>query len=163
MQYTGYVYLWYDTLARLFYLGGHYGKVEDSYVCSSKTMLRAYKKRPLSFKFRVLQYTYGNPNELRFVEQRWLNMIRQEELLLTENVRNQTARYYNVKKNAVGGNGVGTNLGNSNIGGHNKGKPMSEAQKKKISCANRGKPKSEAHKRAIALACKGKPKRRFIG
>lgn len=38
MNYTGYVYLWYDTRAKLFYLGGHLGRVEDSYVCSSGTM-----------------------------------------------------------------------------------------------------------------------------
>jgi hypothetical protein len=35
--YTGYIYLWYDTKAKLFYIGGHHGQVTDSYICSSKT------------------------------------------------------------------------------------------------------------------------------
>lgn len=42
--YTGYIYLWYDTKAKFFYLGGHKGRVEDSYVCSNRMMLTAYKK-----------------------------------------------------------------------------------------------------------------------
>lgn len=150
--YTGYVYIWYDTIARLFYVGGHHGKTTDTYVCSNKPMKRAYKKRPKTFRFRVLQYVNGSTDDLRRAEQHWLNLIKNEELLLTENVRNKTVRYYNVKKNAVGGNGIGTNKGKSTIGGHNKGKPMSEEQKKKISAAHKGKPKSKAHVTAIRKA-----------
>lgn len=112
-NYTGYVYLWYDTKAKFFYLGGHYGKVEDSYICSNKAMKRAYKLRPETFRFRVLEYVFGNTKELRFVEQKWLNRIKDTELLLSENVKNGTAKYYNVKKHACGGNGVGTNKGKS--------------------------------------------------
>ena len=52
--YTGYVYIWYDTKAKFFYVGGHYGKVNDSYICSNEMMKRAYKKRPETFKFKVL-------------------------------------------------------------------------------------------------------------
>ena len=119
--YTGYVYIWYDTKAKLFYLGGHKGKIEDSYVCSSRTMKRAYTKRPETFRFRVLQYIIGTNEDLRIAEQNWSNKIKDKELMLSENVKNNTCRYYNVKKNSVGGNGIGTNKGNSNIGGHNKG------------------------------------------
>jgi len=119
--YTGYIYLWYDTKAKLFYLGGHKGKVEDSYVCSNKMMLRAYKKRPETFKFKVLEYITGDNVILREAEQRWLNMINEDELYWTPNIYNKTVRYYNQKKNSTGGNGS-ANKGNSNIGGHNKGK-----------------------------------------
>lgn len=120
-NYTGYIYIWYDTVANLYYVGGHYGKVTDSYICSNKPMKRAYKLRPHTFKFRVLEYTYGDTKDLRLKEQRWLNLIKDTELLLTENVRNNTVRYYNVKKNASGGNGIGTNKGKSTIGGWNRG------------------------------------------
>lgn len=103
--YNSYIYLWYDTKAKLFYLGGHKGQVEDSYVCSSKAMLRAYKLRPETFKFKVLQYINGSNKELREAEQRWLDYIKPTELMTSENVKNQTCRYYNVKKHAAGGNG----------------------------------------------------------
>lgn len=33
--YTGYVYIWYDTKAKLFYVGGHKGRVNDRYICSN--------------------------------------------------------------------------------------------------------------------------------
>lgn len=119
--YSGYVYIWYDTKAKLFYVGGHYGHVNDSYLCSSKTMLRAYKKRPDTFKFKVLEYVCGTTIDLRICEQKWLNKIKDSELMISENVKNKTCRYYNVKKNAIGGNGLGTNKNKSSIGGWNRG------------------------------------------
>jgi hypothetical protein len=97
-NYTGYVYLWFDTKAKLFYIGGHFGRVEDSYICSNKPMKRAYKLRPDTFKFRVLEYTFGDTKNLRLIEQKWLNLIKDTELLTSINVKNSTARYYNVKK-----------------------------------------------------------------
>jgi hypothetical protein len=118
--YTGYVYLWLDTKGKFYYVGGHHGKVEDSYVCSSKTMKRAYQKRPDTFKLKILEYVNGNTKDLRIAEQHWLNLIKDTELMVSENVKNGTCRYYNVKKNAVGGNGS-ANKGNHNLGGHNKG------------------------------------------
>lgn len=120
--YTSYVYIWYDTIAKLFYIGGHYGRTNDSYICSSPTMKCAYKKRPHTFKFRVLEYVTGSTYDLRKAEQRWLDMIKEDELLITQNVYRKTVKYYNVKKNSTGGNGIGTNKGKSNIGGWNRGK-----------------------------------------
>lgn len=147
--YTGYIYLWLDTRSGFFYLGGHHGTLEDSYICSNTIMKRAYKKRPDTFRFRVLEYVNGTPKDLRIAEQRWLNMIDASELMTTNNVYAGTCRYYNVKKNAVGGNGS-ANRGNSNIGGHNKGKPMSKDQKAKISASLRGR----THKRYSCIYCR---------
>lgn len=95
------------------------GKVEDSYICSSRTMMRAYKKRPESFRFRVLEYVYGDLTDLRLCEQKWLDKIDDSELLLTPNVEAGTVRYYNVKKFSAGGNGKGTNKGKRNGAGYN--------------------------------------------
>jgi len=119
-MYSGYVYIWYDTKSKLFYIGGHYGKVTDSYICSNKMMLRAYKKRPKTFKFKVLQYTYNDKIELREAEQKWLNMIKNSELYWTPNIYNKTVKYYNQKKQSSGGNGS-ANKGKSTIGGWNRG------------------------------------------
>lgn len=105
--YTGYIYLWYDTKAKLFYLGGHQGKIEDTYVCSNTMMLRAYKKRPETFKVRVLEYVNGDLDTLRNAEQRWLDKIKDEELYWTPNIYNSTVRYYNQKKLSRGGSRKG--------------------------------------------------------
>ena len=169
-KYTGYVYIWFDTKASLFYVGGHYGKVEDCYVCSSVTMKKAYNKRPESFRMRVLEYTFGTVCELRECEQKWLNMIKDEELLLTENVKNKTAKYYNVKKTSMGGSHKGHKKNrtapawNKGLVGKqiawNKGLTKCdfrvEAYGKSISKALKGKPKSEDHKIALSVAQKGK-------
>jgi len=140
--YTGYVYLWFDTKARFFYIGGHFGSLHDSYVCSSRIMLRAYKQRPQTFKFRVLEYTYGTTKSLRETEQRWLNMIKDHELMLSENIKNKTCRYYNVKKNSTGGNGKGTNKGKSHSPwnkGLDKSDPRVKNYSDKLSASNKGK------------------------
>ena len=89
--------------------------------------MRAYKKRPETFRFRVLEYCYGNVTDLQHLEQKWLDKIHDNELMLTENIYNNTCRYYNVKKWAAGGNGKGTNKGKKNGGGWNKGKKMSKS------------------------------------
>jgi hypothetical protein len=159
--YTGYIYLWYDTRAKLFYIGGHKGKVEDHYICSNAKMLNAYKKRPDTFKFKVLQHMTGGLQELREAEQRWLNLIKDEELYWTPNIYNKTVRYYNQKKQSSGGNGS-ANKGNSNIGGHNKGKKMSDEQKAKLSAAKKGKVLTEEHKAKIAAACRKPKKKRVV-
>jgi len=118
--YTGYVYIWYDTKSKFFYIGGHYGKVEDFYICSNKMMKRAYNKRPETFKIKILQYTYTDKKELREAEQKWLNMIKDSELYWTPNIYNKTVKYYNQKKQSSGGNGS-ANKGKSTIGGWNRG------------------------------------------
>ncbi len=133
--YTGYVYLWYDTKAKFFYLGGHKGRIKDSYICSNKMMLRAYKKRPETFKLRILEYVYGDNKALREAEQRWLNMIKDTELYWTPNINNKTVRYYNQKKHSSGGNGS-ANKGKSHPA-WNKGlkgvQPYSEETRLKMS------------------------------
>ena len=101
--YTGYGYLWFDTKSKFYYLGGHQGLVEDAYVCSNTMMLRAYRTRPDTFKFRVLEYVDGGLDDLRDAEQRWLDMIKDTELYWTPNIQNKTVRYYNQKKLSRGG------------------------------------------------------------
>ena len=125
--YTGYIYLWYDSKAKLYYLGGHKGKVEDSYVCSNAMMRRAYAKRPETFRFKVLEYVFGDITALRQAEQRWLDKIKDEELYWTPNIYNKTVRYYNQKKISAGGNGTA-----------NKGKVRSLETLQKMSEAQKG-------------------------
>ena len=120
----------------MFYVGGHFGSVGDSYIGSNKWLQDAYRKRPEDFKMRVLEYVQGDTKALRKAEQRWLDMIKDPELSISKNVIEGCNRYFNMKKNAAGGNGS-ANKGNSNIGGWNRGKigiqPHSEETKKKMS------------------------------
>lgn len=129
-NYIGYIYIWYDTKSKFFYIGGHKGSIEDSYICSNKMMLRSYRKRPETFRFRVLEYIYGELNDIRIAEQKWLDMIKDCELYQTQNIYNNTTRYYNQKKISTGGNGF-ANKGNRNLGGWNKGYSKEEIMLRK--------------------------------
>lgn len=112
MQYFGFIYIWFDTIKRKFCVGSHYGKIDDGYVTSTGYMMRAYKKRPETFKRKILEYVLTDDKvEIFKQEQKWLDKIKDEEL---------TTKYYNFKKAAAGGNGK-ANLGNSKCGGWNKG------------------------------------------
>ena len=142
---AGYVYLWYDTKAELFYVGGHYGQVDDKYVCSNSMMLRAYRKRPETFRFRVLEYVNGSAVEVREAEQRWLDKIKDTELYWTPNIYAKTARYYNQKKNSFGGSVKGHKKNRTKQSPF-KGIPMSEEQKMKISQTKKGTTFTEEHK-----------------
>lgn len=49
-----FVYMWYDKKFNMFYIGCHKGQENDGYVCSSKTMLAEYKKRPNDFTRSII-------------------------------------------------------------------------------------------------------------
>ena len=159
-SYTGYVYLWYDTKARFFYLGGHFGKVEDSYICSNKSMKRAYKLRPETFKMRVLQYVAGDTTALREAKQNWLDKIRDDELMLSDNVKNGTCRYYNVKKTANGGSHKGHRK-NRTKPAWNKGYNNEEMRlrKKGLLCFISDKPKMPVYKKETIRKKLPKPRK----
>jgi hypothetical protein len=104
--YFGFVYIWYDTKRKLFYIGSHKGHTKDGYVGSNSRLMRAYTKRPETFKRKIIEYYYGkDQRELLLKEQKYLDMIKYEELHLKENLKNKTTRYYNIKPTASGLNG----------------------------------------------------------
>jgi hypothetical protein len=91
----GFVYLWYDTIRKKYYLGSHLGLPTDGYTGSNRRFQSSFKSRPFSFKRRILEsYENISSKELLQKEQFWLNMIKPEELGI---------RYYNEKKVAAGG------------------------------------------------------------
>lgn len=101
--YSGFIYIWYDRKRKWFCIGSHMGSLDDGYTSSTGFMDSAIKKRPHDFRRKVLEFYYGNdPKELFALEQKYLDMIKDEELCLGENKRNGTIRYYNVKKHAIG-------------------------------------------------------------
>lgn len=85
----GIVYIWRDRKHRRYYIGCHWGTVDDGYVCSSPWMKQAYKKRPRDFKRRVLSFVYTSRQDMFNEEARWQALIKDDELKV---------RYYNIRR-----------------------------------------------------------------
>lgn len=122
MNEYGFIYLWFDKKENKFYLGSHWGNENDGYICSSKWMKSAYNKRPEDFKRRILLKIYTSREETYIEEQRFLNMIKEEEL---------GNRYYNYSKSLIVGIGVPWNKGKRNIFREETIQKMSNAKKGK--------------------------------
>ena len=104
----GFVYIWHDLTRKKYYIGSHYGAASDGYVCSNKWMLAAYKKRPTDFRRRIIGWLLEDSKEqLLVMEQKWLDLIPDEQLSNSSSVSSNTARYYNHKKLARGGSHKG--------------------------------------------------------
>jgi hypothetical protein len=95
MTCDGFIYLWYDRVRKMFYVGSHKGSENDNYICSSKHMIKEYRKRPHDFKRKILERC--NTETLLEREQHWLSLIKTKELYYYE------SKYYNVKRYAAGG------------------------------------------------------------
>lgn len=91
----GFVYIWYDKFRKMYYIGSHKGVPGDGYICSNKIMLNAFKKRPNDFRRKIIKFC--NKEDLLITEQKYLNMIRDNELYYTGK------KYYNIKRFASGG------------------------------------------------------------
>lgn len=91
----GFVYLWKDTKRNKFYLGSHFGSLDDGYVGSNNRFICAFKSRPETFKRRILeQHSNITSKDLLKKEEAWLQLIKVEEL---------GNKYYNEKRVAAGG------------------------------------------------------------
>lgn len=76
----GFVYAWHDRRHGKYYIGSHMGKVDDGYVCSSKSMNKAYADRPGDFERYILEWHDSTDDKsLRKKEARWLQKIKAEE------------------------------------------------------------------------------------
>ncbi len=159
-DYTGFVYIWFDRKRKWFCIGSHMGTIDDGYISSTGFIGKSYRKRPEDFKRKILEFYYGNEHkELLKLEQKYLDMIKDEELCLRENINQKTTRYYNIKKNASGLSGKSASIiakkswennderrrkaseiskGNQN-GRFRKNTKHSEETKRKIGLANTGK------------------------
>lgn len=94
MEKYGFVYIWYDRRHKRYYVGAHWGREDDGYVCSSPWMKNAYDKRPGDFKRRIIKRVYSSKKNTFIEEQRYLNMIRPDEIKSPDN---KYCRYYNLR------------------------------------------------------------------
>lgn len=76
----GFIYIWRDSKHNRFYIGQHWGTIDDGYICSSKWMRDAYRRRPQDFKRRILTTNIQTREETLCKESEWLGLIKEEEL-----------------------------------------------------------------------------------
>lgn len=160
MKKYGFVYIWFDCKHKRYYIGCHWGNVDDGYICSSSNMKSAYKRRPENFKRKILIVNITNKQDLLEAEYKWLSKIKTEEL---------GKRYYNLHNHHF--NHWSTNeqtkltvsqkisaspLRNKRISEANKGKIISEEHKQKLREFNKRKLLSKEHKEKCRIANKGK-------
>lgn len=146
----GFIYLWFDRKYKRFYLGRHWGSIDDGYVCSSKWMRQSYKRRPHHFKRRIVKIITTNKNDLSLEEHRYLSMIKKDEF---------GTKYYNFVNNAsVTPGHTGrkhseesrrkmSESHKKNPTNYWKGKKRSEETKSKVSKSKMGTIQTEEHKR----------------
>ena len=134
----GFIYIWFDRKHPRFYIGSHFGAIDDGYICSSSWMKAALKRRPHDFRRKIIQFV--DRDKLLEAEQKWLDLIKEEEL---------GKRYYNLKKQANGGFSKSAQKAARE---YRLGRPLSEEHKKKISEAHAGKPWPKARRKAEATA-----------
>jgi hypothetical protein len=79
MQKYGFIYIWFDRKRKMYYIGCHWGTEDDGYICSSKRMRDAYRRRPEDFKRRILKRKIER-EELLKEEFKWLELIPKEKL-----------------------------------------------------------------------------------
>lgn len=130
----GFVYIWYDRKHKRYYIGSHWGREDDGYICSSRWMRKAYRRRPQDFKRRIISRVIKGRGDLLQEEYKWLQLISDNEI---------GKKYYNLTKHL---NGhwvtdeekrltISEKLSKANKGkpSPNKGKTLSKETKKKVS------------------------------
>lgn len=83
----GFVYIWRDRKHKRYYIGAHWGRIDDGYICSSPWMLQAYRKRPEDFRRRILNDNISHKSDMFLQERKWFELIKDEEV---------GKRYYNL-------------------------------------------------------------------
>ena len=88
----GFVYIWRDKKHNRYYIGCHWGSVDDGYICSSPWMRQAYKHRPTDFKRRILMTDISSREQTYNEELQWLKLIKESEI----RPNSSNPRYYNL-------------------------------------------------------------------
>lgn len=130
----GFVYIWYDRKHKRYYIGSHWGSDDDGYICSSRWMRKAYRRRPEDFKRRIISRVIKGRGDLLQEEYKWLQLISDNEI---------GKKYYNLTKHLNGHwvtdeekkSIISEKLSKANKGkpSPNKGKTLSAETKKKVS------------------------------
>jgi hypothetical protein len=145
----GFIYIWRDKKHNRYYIGSHWGREDDGYLCSSNWMRDSYKRRPQDFRRRVVVRIYTDRQELLSEEYKWLSLIDDSEL---------GNRYYNLRK-SLSGLGAQTIEQRERVAASKRGKklgPRSDEVKEKIAAKQRGRIFSPEHKAKLSIARKAR-------
>jgi hypothetical protein len=162
MEKYGFVYIWFDKRDKRYYIGCHWGFENDGYICSSTWMRNTYRRRPNDFKRRIIKRIYSSRQDLFLEEQKYLNMIKPEEVRVRYFNLHVTVGHWSSDENkrlTVGQKISASPNRAANIGKANKGKIRSDESKRKQGDAQRGTkraPRSEETKRKIGEANRGR-------
>lgn len=164
MSKFGFVYIWYDCKHKRYYIGSHWGTINDGYICSSNWMRDAYKRRPQDFKRRILSKIYSNKIDTFHKEQEWLNLIKPTELKIRYYNLHTSVHHWIMYPESVKTIGQKISLANKGQVPWNLGQPTSDKAKEKQRQAKllnptqhwKGKTFSTEHKQNLSNARKGR-------
>lgn len=153
MQKYGFVYIWFDRKHKRYYVGCHWGTIEDGYLCSSNWMRDAHKRRPEDFKRRILK-TNLTREQMYIEEQRYFDTIKPEEIKV---------RYYNLHLSSKKPwhqypehvKTIGQKISHSKKG-KNTGRACLDHVRAATSKANKGRVFTEEHREKLRKAKLGK-------
>ena len=137
--YEAFVYLWYDALKNMFYLGKHKGSPADRYTHSS-TVWESFTKDNIPEGVTRKILAYGTDEEMCLLEHE----------LLKNRKKRCWDKYYNQSL------GDPRYVDNSGENHHFYGKKLNEEHKQKIGEARKGTTHTEESKKKISEAKKGK-------
>lgn len=155
---SGFIYIWYDRKHKRYYIGSHWGTIDDGYICSSRWMRKAHKRRPQDFKRRILKFVSTSRKQLLEEETRYLSMIKDDEVRI---------RYYNLRRSAIGhwtaddnkSKTIGEKISNTMKTSEYRDKrhKHSDETKQKMSEARKGIKMSDEAKQKLSVYMKNKP------
>ena len=116
-----FVYLWYDTTRKMYYIGQHSGKLNDLYTSSSRWLSGEIRYRPKEFKRRIIKM-FSTKHEAQVYEGYLLTLIKPDKFGL---------KYYNLKHGAPKGT-LPWNTGRYNVYTQETLEKMSNAKKGRI-------------------------------
>lgn len=91
-MYEAFVYCWTDNKTGMLYIGSHKGATDDGYVCSSKTMLHEYYKRPEDFTRQII--AEGSYEDIRKFEYKILDSVNAKHNIAFYNKHNGSGDFY---------------------------------------------------------------------
>ena len=72
-EYNSFIYQWIDIKSNKFYIGSHYGSINDGYLFGGIDIKKEYKERPNDFKREILSYhLVSEYSEIRKIEKEYL-------------------------------------------------------------------------------------------
>jgi hypothetical protein len=73
MEYNSFIYLWIDKQKNKFYIGSHFGDINDGYLFGGIDIKSEYSKRPEDFERVILSYhIVKSQTEIRKIEREYL-------------------------------------------------------------------------------------------